>query len=89
MTAEKSPDNGVILVTVHGSITRKDEIVRNFVQILFLDPKKDDGYFILNDAFTNVENVVPSQQLKGTTKFLDQSSKFRNGKKPVTKEHCM
>ena len=51
--AQDSYKKGVI-VLVTGSVTVKDNVKRKFGQTFFLAPQ-DNGYFVLNDIFTYIE----------------------------------
>lgn len=51
--AQNSHEKGVI-VLVTGSVTLKDNMKRKFGQSFFLAPQ-NNGYFVLNDIFTYIE----------------------------------
>lgn len=58
--AQMSHEDGVT-VLVTGCLTGKDNLRRQFVQSFFLAPQ-DNGYFVLNDVFRYLEEIVPLEQ---------------------------
>lgn len=58
--AQDSYKEGVT-VLVTGSVTLKDNVKRKFGQSFFLAPQ-DNGYFVLNDIFTYIEEKKSLQE---------------------------
>ncbi|KAF6171409.1 hypothetical protein GIB67_009550 [Kingdonia uniflora] len=63
--SQNSYNDGVI-VLVTGSLTKKDNLTRNFSQSFFLAPQDNGGYFVHNDVFRFVSDDVSVEINPGT-----------------------